>query len=135
MEESEIREKYRQDYIKSEQEMQDELDKTLIKLSGAAFLVTFAFVDNFIQDEPITKYWLIASWLCWGASIVSSLYSYYLSTKAFREAIKQIDNNVEFKDIDPGGKHTIAVMRLNKLSLFLFTVGIVCISIFVTNNL
>lgn len=130
-----IKNQYRQDYINSEQHAQDELDKTLIKLSGGAFAVTFAFVSNFIENEPVLVGWLIASWLTWGLSIVCSLASYYLSTLAFRRAIDELDSGKEFEDVDPGGHFTKWLNFLNPFSLLLFAVGVVCISIFVTYNL
>ncbi len=129
------KEQYRQDYIKSEQHSQDELDKTLIKLSGGAFAVTFAFVSNFINGEPALVGWLITSWLAWGLSIVCGLTSYYLSTLAFRRAIDELDSGKEFEDVDPGGHFTRWLNFLNPFSLGFFAVGVVSISIFVTYNL
>lgn len=130
-----INEQYRQDYIKSEHHAQDELDKTLLKLSSGAFAVTFAFVSNFIENEPVLVGWLIASWLAWGLSIVISLLSYYLSTLAFRRAINELDSGKEFEDVDPGGHFTKWLNFLNPFSLSLFAIGVVSISIFVTYNL
>lgn len=129
------KQQYRQDYIKSEQHSQDELDKTLIKLSGGAFAITFAFVSNFIDNEPVLVVWLIASWLSWGASIVCSLTSYYLNTLAFRKAIDELDNGKDFENADLGGYYTKALNILNPISLGLFTAGIICISVFVTLNI
>ncbi len=131
----ELNEKYRQDYIKSEQHAQDELDKTLIKLSGGSFAVTFAFVSNFITGEPVLVGWLIASWLAWGSSIVCSLTSYYLSTLAFRRAINELDAGEDFDGFDPGGFYTKWLNFLNPTSLVLFAYGVISISIFVTSNL
>lgn len=129
------KEQYRQDYIKSEQYAQDELDKTIIKLSGGAFAVTFAFVSNFINGEPVLVSWLIASWLAWGFSITSSLASYYLSMLAFRKAIDEPDEGNDFNDSDPGGHFTKTLKILNPLSLFLFIAGVISISVFVTLNM
>lgn len=130
-----MKEKYRQNYIESENHAQDELDKTIIKLSAGSFAVTFAFVDNFIQAEPVLTGWLIASWLSWGLSIVVSLISYYLSVLAFRKAIEELDKGMDFKEVDPGGHYTKWLVFLNPLSLILFASGMICIAIFITNNL
>lgn len=132
---SEANEFYRREYIKSEQYSQDELDKTLIKLSGGAFAVTFAFVGNFINDEPIIVGWLIASWLAWGLSIVCSLVSYYLSTLAFRKAIEELDAEKGLEEVDPGGRFAKIIRWLNPVSLTLFAIGIISISVFVICNL
>lgn len=130
-----MKEQFRQDYIKSEQHAQDELDKTLIKLSGGAFAITFAFVNNFIDNDPVLVVWLIASWLSWGLSIVCSLVSYYLSTLAFRKAIEELDDGVDFEDVDPGGHYTKTLSFLNPFSLGLFALGVISISVFVTLNM
>ena len=128
------KEKYRQLYIESEQDSQDQLDKNLIALSGGAFAITFSFVSNFISDEPVLIGWLIVSWVAWGLSIVTSLLSYYLSTLAFRKAIEELDAGKEFDNVDPGGWFTTWLNVVNPISLVLFAFGVFSISIFAIYN-
>ena len=130
----ETREKYRQMYIEGEQDSQEDLDKSLIALSGGAFAVTFSFVSNFIDGEPVLIGWLISSWLSWGLCIVASLFSYYLSTLAFRSAIEELDDGKDFEDVDPGGRFTTCLNIVNPVSLGLFVFGVISISVFVIYN-
>ena len=130
-----LREKYRQGYIDSEYHAQDELDKTIITLSGGAFAVTFAFIDNFIEGEPVLVWVLISCWILWGISILLSLSSYYFSTLAFRKAIEEIDEEKDFDEIDPGGYYATILKFLNPAALASFALGLILIAIFVNKNI
>ena len=79
-------ENYRTLLVDAEQKAQDDFDKTVLTLSGGALGISFAFVKDFIGDDPIVNaHYLLASWVMWGVSMVSILSSFYFSQQALRK--------------------------------------------------
>jgi hypothetical protein len=126
---------YRQELIESKNSSQDQLDKALLTLSGGAFGITFAFVDNFISGSPQYLYLLFLSWISWGLTIGMSLVAFYLTVKSFEFSIKQINHDPESVYKKPFNKLDKAVNILNLSSLAGFLIGLLCIGIFVYLNL
>ncbi|MEW5939701.1 MAG: hypothetical protein AB1750_08580 [Chloroflexota bacterium] len=125
---------YRNQIISAEQKAQEDFDKTVLSLSGGALGVSFAFVKDIVGESPICISFLIVSWVSWALSSTSVLISYYMSHKALRHAIKQIDTN-KIRQEQPGGVYDKFTGFLNMLGLILFLVGLLAMIWFVKTNL
>jgi hypothetical protein len=128
--------------ITSEQKAQEDFDKTVVSLSGGALGISFAFIKDIIGDHPINVKWaLIASWICWGISITSVLFSYFTSHLALRKSIRQFDEAVKDGETEkiytqrPGGIFSLITAILNALGGLLFFTGVALITIFVWYNM
>lgn len=133
--EEQIREDYRkqlQDYIK---ETQANYDSTIIKLSTGALAISIAFVNQIVGNHPIDKsYLLIVSWTCWLLSLGSMLISFYTSTLAFSQIVKQVDDGRSLSE-KPGGWLDGLTGWLNAVSAILFFSGTVIMVFFASINL
>jgi hypothetical protein len=125
---------YRNQIISAEQKAQDDFDKTILSLSSGALGISFAFVKDIVGNAPTDVSFLIASWIFWAFSSTSVLVSYYMSHKALRHAIKQIDSNKIRKEM-PGGIYDKLTGFLNVLGLILFLFGLLSMIWFVKINL
>ncbi len=76
----------RKDYIESEHHAQDQVDKAVLTLSGGAFGVSFAFMNDVVGNDPHHLGWILAAWVAWGLSITLILITFYTSNEAFRRA-------------------------------------------------
>ena len=127
---------YRRFLISAEQKSQEDFDKTVIALSGGALGISFAFVKDFVAEEP----WqgpclLLISWIAWAISVTCVLASFYFSRQALRHTVKQIDSgsNKVYKET-PGGVYSHLTGILNALGGLLFLVGVISIVVFVCFN-
>lgn len=89
-----------QDYRRLLQELenkaQDEYDKTVIMLSTGALGLSFTFLKDIVNlKEAHSMYLMMGAWICWAISSSSVLYSFYSSRQALRQAIEDIDNEIE----------------------------------------
>jgi hypothetical protein len=126
---------YRVELLRTEQRSQAEFDKTLLTLSGGALGVSFAFVNQFLGEEPpVATAALIVAWACWIASLAGVLLSHYFSTLALRKAVRQVDEGTILME-SVGGRFDKAVAVLNAAGGILFIAGLIAIGYFVTSNL
>lgn len=125
---------YRDHLIAAEQKAQEDFDKTVLSLSNGALAVSFAFLKDIIGSAPTNIMVLTIAWICWALSSTSILVSYYMSNKALRRAIKQIDSNMIRQEV-PGGWYDKITGFLNGLGLVLFVIGLLCMIWFVKLNL
>lgn len=128
------REKYRDQLLQSALQAQDELDKTILKLSGGALGISLAFINNIVGDGPyIWKIALLISWSLFCLSMASVLGSYYLSAYSHRRAVAQLDIGSIYKE-KPGGWFDSATEWLNGLAALMFLVGLILMIVFVYKN-
>ena len=126
---------YRNWLVNAEQKSQEQFDKTVLSLSGGALGVSFVFLKDVIGPQPISHpIFLLSAWTAWALSTFSVLFSYHLSHLALRYAISQVDDGTIYEGT-PGGTFAVWTNRLNKAGLFLFSIGVICITIFVSYNL
>jgi hypothetical protein len=122
---------YRRLLIQAEQKAQETYDKTVLALSGGAFGISFAFVENFVSS-PQRAGWLLGAWVVWGLSITAVLFSFYFSTKALRKSVIQVDDGEVPRS--PGGRYSGITSVLNALGGVFFFVGALLLVIFVALN-
>lgn len=125
---------YRNQLLSLEQKSQESYDKTVLTLSTGAFGVTFAFVNNFLDQQAIVGPMLLTgAWTVWAISAAAVLFSYYFSVLALRRAVKQLDSQKIFQE-RPGGAPHIVTMVLNATGGVLFVIGLILIIMFVQLN-
>ena len=116
-------EQYRTLLSTLERDSQRSYDKAILTLSGGALGVTISVLKNVIHTStPVAMGFLLASWVCWGLSLSSVLYSFYSSTSALRKAIVQLDDGTIGKQ-HPGGVYDLATAVLNAASGLFFLAG------------
>lgn len=149
-----------QEYAK---QSQTDYDSTLITLSGGALGISFAFVNQFIGDEPIRYFaLLLIAWVAWVLSLGTVLFSFYTSTRAMHKTIEALDagqlfpkwvllhyyvgSRATYKAVDEiglqlphskrlGDRFDLATGWLNRLSGILFIVGVITMISFALFNI
>lgn len=126
---------YRQHLVLAEQKAQEDYDKAVLSLAGGGLGISLAFVEKVVGAGSLVKSWMLAgSWLCWAVSIACVLFSYFLSRRALRCAIAQVDDGpIQLRRL--GGRMATATEVANCFSGLLFVIGVILISIFAVKNL
>jgi len=127
--------KYRDLLIEIEGKAQEDFDKTVLSLSGGALGISFAFVKDFVGDDPmIVTGYLLGAWIVWALSVTCVLSSYYFSQQALRKTITQIDAGEIYSEIAVGAFNKLTAF-LNAAGGILFLIGVILIVIFAFFNL
>lgn len=105
--------------------MVNSFDKAVLTLSGGALALSIAFIRD-IAPNMNSKNWLIASWLCFGVSILFILFSFITS---------QIDCYRALEAGDKTGKASRLTWFWNYSATLLFTSGVIFLSVFAWYNL
>jgi hypothetical protein len=125
---------YRQYLLDLDTKAQEAYDRTVLALSGGALGVSFAFVKDFLRDAPAQRPGLLhVAWFCWVASLAVALAGNYLSTRAMRKALEQVDRGT-FVNEEPGGAYAFVLSGLNAASGLLFLGGLLVMGWFVSLN-
>jgi hypothetical protein len=126
---------YRKHCVSAEQKAQEDYDKAVLTLSGGALGISFAFLKDVVGPGPLSQVsLLLAAWLLWGGSIVSTLTSFWFSQLALRTAIAQVDKNT-IRDQFPGRAFSRITSGLNALGGLAFVAGVVLMVLFVMANI
>ena len=124
--------RYRDQLVLASEDTQRSYDRTVITLSAGALGVSFALVKTLAEQGSVSHSLLLfASWLAWGVSLVSMLFSFFFSQKALRAAIKKVDEDKE--DPLPGGNWATATDAANYVGGLSFLGGVVLFGIFLWN--
>jgi hypothetical protein len=126
---------YRETLEERYAEMSASYDSNLIKLSGGALAVSFAFIKDVVPEpEPSTFSYVWYGWLCFALSLAAALFALLCSQYAVRRAIAQIDDG-SIRSSTPGGKLAIATHVLTISGAVLFLAGVVLLAQFARVNL
>ena len=125
---------YRNQLIDAEQKAQDNFDKTVLSLSSGALGISFVFLKDIVGDTPTNISLLMVAWISWALSSTSVLISFYMSHKALRHAIKQVDAN-KIREEHPGSWYDKVTGFFNGLGLILFVTGLFSMIWFIKTNL
>jgi len=112
-------------------------DKYILTLAAGTFGLSLLFIDR-IANVPIgnTKGYLIASWSAFGASILSTLLSFLLGQESSSKEIEILDNQYsKIKKREVKNNYTPWVRWLNRISMILFILGVILLTIFSALNL
>ena len=127
--------KYRQYLVETEQKISESYDKTVITLSGGALGISFAFIKNVVQGNEIqAKFYLFVGWSSLVASLTAVVLSLLFGTRAFRVAMKQVDQNKPY-ETPAGGWYSKITETLHVSSVLFLVVGLFCLGVFVYKNL
>ncbi len=116
----------------------DSFDKSLLTVSSAALGFSVAFIKD-IAHLP-TAAWrpvLYASWLCFAACIVITVFSFRLSVTALNRQLEYLNQYYEKKNESFLTKKSTAGIMLDVftwLAASLFLGGIICTMIFCIKN-
>ena len=126
---------YRQYLVETQQKISENYDKTIITLAGGALGTSLAFIKDIIGQDPVqAKYILSFSWIMLTASLASVASSLYYGTKAFGEAIKQVDGqNIYGSTV--GGWTAKVTGVLHTAGLALLVIGLLALGLFVHINI
>ena len=130
----------RKNLIDAELEQASSFDKYILTLAAGTFGLSLLFIKDIVPHPEAGTIWLlVTAWAIFGASILSTLISFLLSQKAYREQRKILDNEYakETKREQGEIKNTFATYTqcLNWASMILFLVGVIFLIIFSAVNL
>ena len=126
---------YRKVLVAADQKGQEEIDKSVLSLSGGGLGVSLVFIKDIIgTNQMVLPGLLMAAWLAWATSTLVILLSFHWSNLSIREGIRQIDRN-EAYTAPFGGKYAGWTQRLNGAGIGLFVLGVLCITAFAFVNL
>lgn len=129
------RDEYRAQLLEYAKESQTSYDTTLITLASGALGISFAFVGQFIGNDPVQgPYLLASSWICWIVTLALILLSFATSRLALYKAVRQVDSGEQLS-ANPGGWLNRLTEMLNVLAGLLFFGGVVAMMCFAYINL
>ena len=125
--------------IDVEREASRHFDKYILTLAAGTFGLSLLFVER-IAPHPKdgTEWLLIAAWVAFGASILSTLVSFLSGQESCSKEIEILDGKYR-GDIKDGkeikNRFLTWIKWLNRVSMILFIVGVVFLIIFSALNL
>ena len=126
---------YRQNLYDVQVKLSESYDKLIITLSGGALALSITFLKDIIKVDNIVSSWLLLS--AWGLFVVSLtciLGEILFGIKAFKKAIKQIDDGTIYGE-RVGGKSSAVTNVLQISASVTLIIGLVLISVFVYFNM
>ena len=144
MDEDEIKEEHeayrrrRNFLIDVGREQSRHFDKYILALAAGTFGLSLLFVER-IAPHPKdgTEWLLIAAWVAFGASILSTLVSFLLSQESCSKEIEILDGKYrgDIKDEKEIKNRFVTWTKwLNRVSMFLFIVGVIFLITFSALN-
>jgi len=113
-------------------------DRTILTLAAGALGFSLAFIKDIVPDiKPGSLIWMIVSWLCFGLSLLSTLFSFLTSQSACRRQIEILEKVIFEKYEREKEKNIPAIWtgRLNLFSIVTFMLGVIFLALFVIFNL
>ena len=144
MDEDEIKEEHeayrkRRDFlIDVGREASRHFDKYILTLAAGTFGLSLLFVER-IAPHPKdgTEWLLIAAWVAFGASILSTLVSFLSGQESCSKEIEILDGKYRGDTKDEKeikNRFVTWTKRLNRVSMFLFIVGVIFLITFSALN-
>lgn len=131
----EIAAEYREKLLDSEQISIESFDKTVLTLAGGALGLSMAFLQNIVGPaKAVNVGYLTVAWACWAVSLAFTLWSFWLSARAMRKAIQQLDEGTIGMQ-RPGGFWDWATEKFTFLGGVTFILGVCAMIFFVRSNL
>ena len=114
-------------------------DKYILTLAAGTFGLSLLFIER-IASDPVgqTKWFLITSWIAFGASILSTLLSFLFGQESSSKEIEILDSEYggAIKDNKKIKNSFITWTKwLNRVSMILFIVGVILLTIFSSLNI
>jgi hypothetical protein len=119
----------------TEQTLSEHFDKTMLTITGGALGLSITFIKDIIGEGKMLHGWLlISAWASLTICLILILWSFHMGLKAYRKAQDQVDQGV-IEDETPGGFFSKVLNALNSVSIFLLSIGLVCLFTFSFINL
>lgn len=126
---------YRQSLYEIQVKLGESYDKLIITLSGGALALSITFLKDIIKIDNITKpSLLLGAWGLFVASLTCILGEILFGIRAFKKAIKQIDDGTIY-DERVGGKSSAITNYLQISASLTLIIGLLLISVFVYFNM
>ena len=131
----EISNEYRRLLVDLEQKSIESFDKAVLTLSGGALGLSMTFLNDFVEPaREAQAIWLLIAWGCWAASLILTLLSFWLSARAMRKAVQQLDDWTLGQE-RPGGFWDGATEYLTLLGGVAFILGVIAMIVFIQCHL
>jgi len=118
---------------------QDSLDKQMLTLSAAALAFSLTFIEKAISLDTAEYVWLLlGSWVAFGISIVSTLWSFRASVAICKDCLSLVDVCYEKSGRVPdkyASKHSKRVDIYNMGAFWSFVIGLVFLVLFSIINI
>ncbi len=130
----------RNSLINAELEQARNFDKYILTLAAGTFGLSLLFMKQIAPQPATGTIWLLVSaWATFGVSILSTLISFLLSQEACSKQREILDKwykkNAELTEGEIKNEFATWTKRLNWVSMFLFIIGVIFLTIFSTLNL
>lgn len=119
----------------------DQFEKQLVYISGGALALSFIVIEKVLNDFHNTEYKLIliVGWVALGVTLLMNLYSHKKAIDYHTETLKHIKNvllSPKTKyDLESISRRNQKISNLNMLSLYLLSLGLICIIFYTSINL
>lgn len=125
--------------ITTEQEQAKTFDKYILTLSSGALGLSLAFIKFIKNINSGSEYWLVAAWILFSLSTLSTLISFLTSQAACRKQVDILEASFFKEDqeekIDVSNPHSTATGILNVASITLLILGFSVLIIFAIMNI
>lgn len=124
-------------YILHQYDQSSLKDKHILTLAAAALGLSISYIDKIVTlSEAKCASLLVLSWIFFGFSLLSIIFSYHLSVPSYDHYIDQIDEKYkageDFCDINSPLDET--VKQWNSCAMWAFVIGLVTFIAFVSIN-
>jgi hypothetical protein len=125
----------RENLAKGAREAYQRFEQIIVGVSAGAIVLSISFLKD-IGRAPETLGWLLGSWGCFLVASFCALLSLWTSAERDRDAVKQLDCQVETGSCDEAKlrRFTLATVTLNTGAFILMIAGVLLIIIFATKN-
>ena len=126
----------RKQLIDAERGTAQQFDKAILTLAAGALALSITFIKQ-IAPHPKSQsiYFLIAAWVLFCLSLLSTLISFLTSQGACRRQREILDSDIIGKNHDNKNSSAIWTNRLNYLSITFFIFGVIFLIIFSIFNI
>ena len=125
----------RKDYIQQKKEQIQDYAKYLMLVSSGIFSVSFLFIEKIATPPIKEKKLLLGAWICFSATVIIIILSFFLSSKAFDKEILILDSNQAGENKKYSNTWNVLVTISNIISFIVFVIGFVFLLIFAYENL
>lgn len=114
-----------------------QFDKLIVTLSGGALALSLTFIKEISPTPSPTSKWLVlAAWIFFTGSLVSTLFSHLTSHKDADFEIKKLDESYEKQEdvYNPANPFRNKTVWLNRISATAFLLGLLLLVAFASIN-
>lgn len=130
---------YRQELVQLAEEYSRSYDKYVLTLSSGGLGLSLLILKDVANTAAVSENWLIASWILFGVSIISTLFNFPLARRACNSYLKQWDREWVQGEITESVKlHSYAAGLSNVLDVIsgvAFMGGAIALLVFAFKNL